>query len=201
LDRNICEACKPGRDVLARIYTKAGDDGTTALIGGKKVAKDAARVDAYGSVDELNAILGVVRSQPVPEHLDAVLGRIQDHLFTLGANLALPDGVDPGQWNIPRMSDEDTAELERAIDESEKTLEPLKQFIIPGGSPQGAMLHLARTVARRAERCCVALSHNETVDPAIIRYLNRLSDLCFVLAREINRSFGSGEAHPTFGRQ
>ncbi len=186
---------------MTRIYTKAGDDGNTVLIGGKRVGKDAARVDAYGSIDELNAMLGVVRSQNLPEAVDAILRRIQDDLFTLGANLALPEGLDPAEWNIPRVSDDDTAALEKAIDDCEKNLEPLRQFVIPGGTTQGALLHLARTVARRAERCCVALSHQEMVDPAIIRYLNRLSDLCFVLARAVNQQSGCPESHPSFGRR
>jgi cob(I)alamin adenosyltransferase len=182
---------------VTRIYTKAGDDGNTGLIGGMRVPKDAARVDAYGLVDELNAALGLVRSCGVPEQVDSILQRIQDDLFSVGANLALPTGADPAQWKIPPVTDEDIAALEQKIDECEGILEPLHQFILPGGSAAGAFLHFARTVARRAERGCVALSRAEGVDPKIIQYLNRLSDLCFVLARYVNRQCGRLESHPT----
>lgn len=186
---------------MNKIYTKVGDDGSTVLIGGKRVPKDAPRVDAYGSVDELNATLGLVRSYGIPERVDAVLLRVQDDLFTVGANLALPQDQDPAAWKIPPIKESDIAVLEQEIDACEPALEPLRQFILPGGGPAGAMLHLARTVARRAERCCVALSHSERVDPEIIRYLNRLSDLCFVLARYVNREAIREESHPTFGKR
>ncbi len=186
---------------MARIYTKTGDDGTTGLIGGKRVPKDAVRVDAYGQVDELNAVLGVVRSYELPRRTEDILNRIQDDLFTVGANLALPQGTDPAEWKIPPIDARDIAILEKEIDECEADLEPLRQFILPGGSAPGALLHLARTIARRAERSCVALSHADTLDPNILRYLNRLSDLCFVLARYVNRHSGFSEYHPTFGKR
>jgi cob(I)alamin adenosyltransferase len=186
---------------LAKIYTRTGDDGTTGLIGGKRVSKDSLRIEAYGSVDELNSVLGVVRSYSVPERIKKILGRIQDDLFTIGAGLALPADADPTQFNIPALKDTDITLLEKEIDRCEAVLDPLRRFILPGGTTAAAMLHVARTVGRRAERCCVALARVESVDPQIVRYLNRLSDLCFVLARFVNRPAGQPESHPTFGKR
>ena len=186
---------------MVRIYTKTGDNGTTGLIGGQRVSKGSARVEAYGSVDELNAVLGVVCSYPLPEDAAQILKRIQDGLFTVGANLALSEGRTGEEWNIPEVTDQDIRALEEFIDATEARLEPLLRFILPGGSGAGATLHLARTVARRAERRCVLLAAVERVDARIIRYLNRLSDLCFVLARFVNRESGCAEVHPSFGRQ
>jgi cob(I)alamin adenosyltransferase len=194
-------APQPRGIALAKIYTKSGDDGSTGLIGGKRVPKDAARVSACGDVDELNAVLGLVSSQGMPEHIEKILQRIQDDLFTVGANLALPAGTDSAEWKVPLITEEDIAALEEDIDACDSLLEPLQQFILPGGSGGGAMLHFARTVARRAERSCVTLSSIETVDPKIIRYLNRVSDLCFVLARDLNRQSGRPESHPTFSKR
>jgi cob(I)alamin adenosyltransferase len=185
---------------LARIYTATGDDGTTGLIGGKRVRKDSKRVEAYGSVDELNAVLGVVRSLRLPEPVARLLVAIQDDLFTIGANLAMPEGTDPAEWKIPPVAATDVVRLEKAIDEFVAELPPLQKFILPGGAPAAAMLHLARTVARRAERACVALSHDESLDQRIVCYLNRLSDLCFVLARFLNKEASVVEPHPTFGK-
>ena len=186
---------------MAKIYTKSGDDGSTGLIGGKRVPKDAARVSAYGDVDELNAVLGLACSQGLPAPIEKALQRIQDDLFTVGANLALPEGTDSAEWKIPPVTEEDVAALEEDIDAYDSMIEPLQQFILPGGNGGGAMLHLARTVARRAERSCVTLSRAEPVDPKIIRYLNRVSDLCFVLARYVNRQAGRPESHPTFRKR
>jgi cob(I)alamin adenosyltransferase len=186
---------------VPRIYTTTGDDGTTGLIGGKRVPKDALRVEAYGSVDELNAILGVVRSYALPESLPEILETIQDDLFTIGANLAIPEGANPAEWNIPPITEAEIKFLEKVIDEFDFRLPPLQRFILPGGMPAAAMLHLARTVARRAERACVALSHTEKMAPQIVCYLNRLSDLCFVLARTANKDAGRSESHPTFGKR
>jgi cob(I)alamin adenosyltransferase len=186
---------------LARIYTATGDDGTTGLIGGKRVRKDSKRVESYGSVDELNAVLGVVRSYRLPEPVLRILLTIQDDLFTIGANLAVPEGTDPVEWKIPPVAATDVEKLEKAIDEFDSQLAPLQKFILPGGVPAAAMLHLARTVARRAERACVALSHSEKLDPRIVCYLNRLSDLCFVLARLINKEASQSEPHPAFGKR
>jgi len=186
---------------MTRIYTKTGDDGTTGLISGKRVHKDDLRIEAYGTIDELNAHLGIVATHPLPERMRRILARIQDDLFSIGAELALPAGMDREKWGIPSICDEHIRALEIEIDEYEAGLVPLRDFIIPGGSAAGAQLHLARTVARRAERCCVALVHTSDIDPQIIRYLNRLSDLCFVLARCVNRENSQPETHPTFGKR
>lgn len=183
---------------MTRIYTRTGDDGTTGLIGGKRVPKNALRIDAYGTVDELNAVIGMVRSFTVPEPVDRLLGRIQDDLFTVGADLASPDKPDSGARQVPSIGSPHVENIEAAIDSFEEQVEPLRQFILPGGSQVSAALHFARTVARRAERCCVALSHNEPVNPLVLSYLNRLSDLCFVLARAVNRGARQTESHPTF---
>lgn len=186
---------------MSKIYTRTGDDGTTGLIAGTRVGKDSLRITAYGTVDELNAVVGLVRSHPLPERTEGILQRIQDDLFTVGAHLALPPGKDRERWGIPAMSADDVLVLEKEIDECEALLEPLRQFILPGGVPAGALLHLARTVCRRAERYCVALSHKEEIDALIITYLNRLSDLCFVLARYVNHLSYKPESHPTFGKR
>jgi cob(I)alamin adenosyltransferase len=186
---------------VVKIYTRTGDDGTTGLIGGKRVSKDHLRIEAYGSVDELNALLGVVRSCSPSEPVEKTLRRIQDDLFTIGADLALPAGVDRNRYTVPALTETDVAALERDIDECERQLEPLRKFVLPGGTTAAALLHFARTVARRAERQCVSLASAEAVDPQILRYLNRLSDLCFVLARFVNRQSGQVESHPTFGKK
>lgn len=185
---------------MARIYTKTGDDGTTQLIGGRRVSKDSARIQAYGSVDELNAVLGVICSTAVADEIQSVLGRIQDDLFTVGADLALPEQSKRKELGIPGIRDADILFIEEAIDRFQPRLEPIKQFILPGGSSAGALLHYGRTVARRAERCCVTVAHTESMDPQIIRYLNRLSDLLFVLARLANRQGSYSESHPSFGK-
>ncbi len=185
---------------MTKIYTRTGDDGSTGLIGGKRVPKDSPRIEAYGSIDELNAILGVAAAFPLPETARKIIRRVQDDLFSIGANLALPSGADRRDWGIPAIAGEDIKALEKEIDLCEQVLEPLHQFILPGGSAPGATLHLARTVARRAERLCVSLARVEPVDPQIIRYMNRLSDLCFVLARYVNRDNVQPESHPTFGK-
>ena len=183
---------------MARIYTRTGDDGTTGLIGGKRVTKDSPYTQACGSLDELNALIGVARSHSLPEDVDRVLQRVQDELFTIGAELAVPGGSPRAPES--KIGDDEIRRLETEIDAIEDRLEPLRQFILPGGSVAGAELHLARTVARRAERNCVALSRMETIRPVILRYLNRLSDLCFVLARHVNKQQSIPEQHPTFGR-
>ncbi len=182
---------------MARIYTRTGDDGTTGLIGGKRVPKNSPYIEACGSLDELNAMIGVVRSLRLPDKVDRILQLVQDELFTIGAELADPNGK---YRQSPVVGDPEIQRLESEIDALEKDLEPLKKFILPGGSIPGAELHLARAVARRAERQCVTLSQAGKVDPAILRYLNRLSDLCFVLARYVNRQHSMPEAHPTFGK-
>ena len=182
---------------MVRIYTRTGDSGTTGLIGGKRVTKDSPYIEACGSLDELNALIGVARSHRLPDSIDQALQSIQDDLFTIGAELATPEGMDR---KSPEIGDEEIRRLEGEIDTIENSLEPLKKFILPGGSTPGAELHLARAVARRAERHCVTLSRVEKVDPKILRYLNRLSDLCFVMARYVNRLQSMPEPHPTFGK-
>ncbi len=184
------------RKSLTRIYTRTGDDGTTGLIGGERVPKDSPFIEACGSVDELNALLGLVRSHPLPDRVDKVLQRVQDRLFTIGAEFATPEGVEPKSRGL---DDEEVRSLESEIDAFEEDLQPLKQFILPGGATAGAELHLARAVARRAERRCVSLSRLQQINPQILRYLNRLSDLCFVLARYVNWRQSAPELHPTFG--
>jgi cob(I)alamin adenosyltransferase len=169
---------------VAKIYTRKGDDGTTGLIGGRRVPKDSPRIEAGGSVDELNAALGVARSYSLPERVDKTLQDLQNRLSAIGTEIAAPEGADPTDRQI---RNEDVQALEKEIDFYEEQLTPLRQFILPGGTNAGAVLHLARAVARRAERQCVALMHLENINPRIVHYLNRLSDLCFVLARFVNR--------------
>jgi cob(I)alamin adenosyltransferase len=176
-----------------KIYTKTGDDGETGLFGGGRVSKDNLRVAAYGEVDEVNAALGLARALDPQEFADALLQRIQRDLFTIGAELATPD-PDKLRKALARsgaaIAASDVTALEGAIDSQEARLEPLKNFILPGGTPKSATLHLARTVCRRAERAVVALARDEQVSPAILQYLNRLSDLLFVLARAANAHAG-----------
>lgn len=182
---------------MTRIYTKTGDDGTTGLIGGQRVAKDSPYTEAVGTLDEFNALIGVVCSHDIPPDIRSILGRVQNDLFLIGAELATPEGKEPKTRGV---SEEDIRKVETEIDAVEGRVEPLKQFILPGGSPAGAHLHLARAVARRAERNCVTLSRVKKLDPKVLQYLNRLSDLCFVLARYVNRVHSIPETHPTFGR-
>jgi len=182
---------------LAKIYTKTGDDGTTGLIGGSRVLKDSPIIEACGSLDELNAVIGVVRSHELPDRVDKTLHIIQERLFTIGTELATPVG---SESRSEAFGDEDIHNLEREIDAFEDSLQPLKRFILPGGKPAGAGLHLARTVARRVERQCVSLSRLERVNPMILRYLNRLSDLFFVLARYMNQQQSLLETHPDSDR-
>jgi cob(I)alamin adenosyltransferase len=167
-----------------KIYTRTGDAGQTSLFDKTRVSKADSRVDAYGEVDELNAWLGFVRAAGLDEDLDEPIVRIQRDLFALGAQLADPRDKIAERVTKASLGDEDVARLEALIDWLETELPPLKRFILPGGSPVGAALHLARTVCRRAERRIIAL--DPTVDPVLIRYVNRLSDLLFVLARAVN---------------
>jgi cob(I)alamin adenosyltransferase len=179
-----------------KIYTKTGDDGETGLFGGPRVRKNAPRIEAYGTVDELNAVIGLVRAQRSSESgaatsdLDELLARIQNELFDLGAQLATPD---PERFGIAGATEAHVSALENAIDRYEEELDPLKQFILPGGTPGAAALHLARTVCRRAERWVVTLAETERISPTTVVYLNRLSDLLFVLARAANRRAGMAD--------
>jgi len=176
-----------------RIYTKTGDRGETSLLGGSRVPKDHPRVAAYGEVDELNAAIGVVgavRSGPG----DAILAQIQSDLFAIGAILAAPDPERVSRVLSKAQLDHERIDaLERAIDELSSELPPLTAFVLPGGSPRAAALHFARTVCRRAERSVVTLSRTEPVPELITIYLNRLSDLLFMLARATNRTDGGRE--------
>jgi cob(I)alamin adenosyltransferase len=177
-----------------KIYTKTGDKGDTGLFGGGRVPKDHPRVEAYGDVDELNAVIGMARSIEMMPRIDEVLAPIQRDLFSLGALLATPQPEKVAQQlEKARIDDERIAQLEHAIDDGERELEPLRAFILPGGTPKSAALHVARTVCRRAERKVIALAHEVDVPPIVIVYLNRLSDLLFVLARVANRRAGTAE--------
>ncbi len=172
-----------------KIYTKTGDEGTTGLLGSRRVAKDDARIDAYGTIDELNATLGMARAHGLDKGADRMVAQIQDQLFAVGSALADPDPAGPFHHAIkPRHA----TRLETWIDELETELAPLTKFILPGGTPGAADIHLARTVCRRAERLTVKLSHlpGEDVPKELIVYLNRLSDFLFVLARAINHRAG-----------
>jgi cob(I)alamin adenosyltransferase len=174
---------------LNRIYTRTGDDGDTGLATGERVAKHDVRVEAYGTVDEANAAIGVARlhCQSDPE-LDAILGRIQNDLFDLGADLATPERGKPLGWEALRIVAGQVARLEAEIDLMNEPIAPLNSFVLPGGSPLSAHLHVARTIARRAERCVAALRsvEGEQVSDAAFQYLNRLSDLLFVASRRAN---------------
>lgn len=167
-----------------KIYTKRGDTGETDLFGSGRVSKDTLRVEAFGTVDECNATIGVARAglTSAAQALEAILERVQNDLFALGAELASPGALD----KVPLLSDSHIVRLEHEIDSAEVVLSPLRNFILPSGSTSGAGLHLARTVARRAERLTVSLSKLEPLRPETIRYLNRLSDHLFVHARLAN---------------
>lgn len=176
-----------------KIYTKTGDDGSTGLYGGARTRKDDLRVEAYGSVDEANAALGVARVYVDDVDIDRVLASLQHALFDVGADLATPAGA-PQRAHLQPIDDEDVVALEAMIDRYDDELEPLRQFIVPGGHASSAALHLARAVTRRAERAVVRLMHETgDVNPALLRYLNRLSDLLFVLARLANAHHGVSE--------
>lgn len=170
-----------------KIYTKTGDKGETALYGGARVSKASARVEAYGTIDELNSFIGVAKAQISDEKLIAQLKKIQFNLFTLGSEVATPaDKLSLANGNSRltlTISEQDISELEEAMDDMEKTLEPLKYFILPGGGRSATAFHVARTVCRRAERALVFLNESEEIRGELIKYLNRLSDYFFVLAR------------------
>ncbi|MGD9863147.1 MAG: cob(I)yrinic acid a,c-diamide adenosyltransferase [Pseudodonghicola sp.] len=174
--------------VLNKIYTRTGDAGDTALGNGTRVPKFAARVDAYGTVDELNSFLGVARLEAEDPDMDEALARIQNDLFDLGADLCRPDMAKDAEADYPplRIIAAQVSRLEVEIDAMNSELEPLRSFILPGGDPLAAQLHVCRTVARRAERAAVELAAQEPVNPEAVRYLNRLSDWFFVAARVAN---------------
>jgi len=184
---------------ITKVYTRTGDAGKTRLAGGQQVWKDSLRVDAYGTIDELNAVVGVVRvmnaeaadRQKHAKQLEEELRWVQNKLFDVGSILATA----PGQTfkNMPQVAAKDVLRLERLIDRCQKNLEPLKEFILPGGGKVSGFLHQARTVCRRAERLCVELSKTEPVDPTIVKFVNRLSDALFVLARWVAKTQGEPE--------
>ena len=172
---------------IDRVITRGGDSGQTSLGDGSRVPKDAIRVDAYGDVDEANAAIGLIRLHSPPD-ADAMLARIQNDLFDVGADLCVPGEA----GNRLRLTDAPSLRLEAEVAAMNAAMPPLTSFTLPGGTPGAAHAHLARTITRRAERRVVALSHTETVNPAVIRYLNRLSDHLFVLSRHLNGN-GSGD--------
>jgi cob(I)alamin adenosyltransferase len=184
---------------ITKVYTRTGDNGETALVGGKRVPKDSARIDAYGTIDELNSIVGLARAfneEKLSEgeahrFLDLVLRQIQDELFDLGSELATPP--DFFQEGMYRVGEPEIKKIEQLIDECQKSLEPLKSFILPGGGKLGAYLHQCRTVCRRAEREILRLSRVEELSEWPVKYVNRLSDLFFVLSRWISKQTGEAE--------
>jgi cob(I)alamin adenosyltransferase len=184
---------------LSKVYTRTGDKGETGLVGGARVPKDSLRVDAYGNMDELNSVLGLARAFLKDNELDSLLEQLQRDLFVAGADLAGGMDVNYGRHAVPRIEGDRIVTIEKTIDRLEEELSPLKAFILPGGGQAGAILHYARAVARRAERSIVRLSKNEKISDQMIPFINRLSDLLFVIARVANHREGKNEVqwHPT----
>lgn len=180
-----------------KIYTKTGDTGQTALIGGRRVSKADLRIDTYGTVDELNAWIGLVRDQTVNAGRNALLNEIQDRLFTIGSELATdPEKAAPQtgpKRAMPAIVPDDILLLERAMDEMDAELPELRAFVLPGGHQAVSFCHLARTVCRRAERLVIALDSSSPTDPLVLQYLNRLSDYLFVLSRKMAQELGAEE--------
>ncbi|MGQ0523226.1 MAG: cob(I)yrinic acid a,c-diamide adenosyltransferase [Betaproteobacteria bacterium] len=170
---------------LTKIYTRTGDDGTTGLADGSRVAKDSTRIEAIGAVDEVNSALGVLLAETLPEDVRACLTDVQHDLFDLGGELSVPDHV--------VMTDAHVVRLEMQLDRFNQGLPPLQDFILPGGSRAAALAHLSRAMCRRAERVLVALSREQAVPPALLQYTNRLSDLLFVISRVLNRFAGNND--------
>jgi cob(I)alamin adenosyltransferase len=181
---------------ITKVYTRAGDKGETSLVGGARVSKASLRVEAYGEVDELNSVIGLARARTQDQEISETLGVIQNDLFTLGADLASPSEID-----VPRIDASFVERIEEWADRFLEQTKPLREFILPGGSEAGATLHLARTVARRAERRVVALSENEQLNPETIAYLNRLSDLLFIIARVVNHRADVQETMTNFSKR
>lgn len=177
---------------ITKVYTRTGDDGTTALAGGQRVPKSTIRISAYGTVDEVNSLLGVALAAGVDPKLASALAEIQNELFHLGSDLCLLE-EDKQKFSVPQIEERHVQALEALIDELSAELEPLENFILPGGSTGAAHLHVARTVCRRAERLVVELGEEEEVGEWVLPYLNRLSDLLFVMARWENRARGVGD--------
>jgi cob(I)alamin adenosyltransferase len=184
---------------ITKVYTRTGDRGETALVGGKRVPKDSLRIEAYGAIDELNSIVGLARvfneesldAGEAHQFLDEVLCQIQDQLFDIGSELATP--AEFFQQGMYRVSEDEIDRLEKLMDKCHEDLEPLKSFVLPGGGRVGAYLHQSRTVCRRAERDILRLSREEEVNPDVLKYINRLSDLFFVLSRWIAKQTGEQE--------
>ena len=176
-----------------KIYTRRGDRGETDLFGGGRVAKDDLRVEAYGAVDELNAAVGAARAASVHEDLRDIAREIQERLFEVGGTLAAPDPQRRAKGGVPELDAQQVDSVERHIDRLEQEVEPLRRFVLPGGTAAAAAFHVARTACRRAERRCVALHGREPLDAVVLGCLNRLSDLLFAMARVENRRAGSGD--------
>lgn len=177
---------------ITKVYTRTGDDGSTGLGGGQRVAKDSLRIECYGTVDELNSCVGVAIAAGLAPRLQAALATVQNDLFHLGSDLCILE-EDKQRFAVPRIEARHVLALETLMDELQEDLPPLENFILPGGSLGSAHLHVARTVCRRAERLLVALARQEAVGEHTVRYLNRLSDALFVMAREENRQRGTGD--------
>jgi cob(I)alamin adenosyltransferase len=174
-----------------KIYTKTGDEGTTSLFGGKRVSKSELRIDTYGTIDEVNSWIGVLRDLPVNQHRKSILVEIQDRLFTIGSILATEP--ETTKVEIPSLSESDITFLEREMDVMDALLPTMRFFVLPGGHPSISWGHVARTVCRRAERLVIALHQLEKVDPLVIKYLNRLSDYLFMLCRIMTQELGAEE--------
>ena len=174
-----------------KIYTKTGDKGQTSLIGGTRVSKHHNRIEAYGTIDELNSWVGLIRDQDMDERLKSILAEIQDRLFTIGSSLA----SDPGKskMKIPDLKEEDVELLEKEMDDMNTTLPEMRSFLLPGGHTTVSYCHIARCVCRRGERACIRLAETEFVSELLIKYLNRLSDYLFVLSRRLGASLGASE--------
>ena len=175
-----------------KIYTKTGDQGNTTLLGGKKVPKTDQRIEAYGSIDELNSYIGLLAAYTINEPYNPFLTAQQHKLFNIGSILAMEE-KDRQKFSLPEIKESDTLEIEVEIDLLTESLDPLKNFILPGGHREVAFCHIARCVCRRAEREVIRLHESSTIDPEIIKYLNRLSDYLFVLARIMTKNLGSKE--------
>src|SRR5882672_5072196 len=184
---------------ITKVYTRTGDKGFTKLVGGKKVPKDATRIEAYGTIDELNSVLGLARvfnddlkdRQPAAQRLDEIFRRLQNELFDLGSELATPP--DFSYEGMFKVGEDEVKAVEKLIDELQKNLAPLNSFILPGGGKVSGFLHQARTVCRRAEREILRLSHEEEIGSGPLQYVNRLSDLFFVLSRWVSKNLGEPE--------
>ncbi len=177
---------------ITKVYTRTGDQGDTGLGGGQRVPKDSLRIEAYGTVDELNSVIGVAIAAGLPDALQAVLLRIQHELFDLGSDLCFLED-DKAKFKLPQIEPRHVDALEAEMDRMTETLAPLRNFILPGGTPAAAQLHVARTVARRAERRVLELSRHEAIGPSVVVYLNRLSDTLFVMARAANLAAGAAD--------